>query len=79
MHHLIDHELLSTKQFGFISGQSTILQLLRYLDATVDKIVSGEVVDTIYLDFAKVFDTVPHRRLLFKLEVMVSRETDKGG
>ena len=28
-------------------------------------IVNGEVVDTIYLDFA--FDTVPHRRLLHKL------------
>ena len=66
MHHLIDQELLSTKQFGFILGRSTILQLLKYLDTTVDKIASGEVVDTIY--FAKAFDTVPHRRLLYKLE-----------
>ena len=27
----------------------------------------GECIDTIYLDFAKAFDTVPHERLLLKL------------
>ena len=65
MRHMTINKLLSSKQFGFISGGSTITQLLKYLD----KIVNGNVVDTIYLDleFAKVFDTVPHRRLMHKL------------
>ena len=27
----------------------------------------GQVVETIYFDFAKTFDTVPHKRLLKKL------------
>ena len=61
------NKLLSSKQFGFISGRSTITQLLKYLDECIDKIVNGEVVDTMYFDFTKAFDTAPHRRLLHKL------------
>ena len=67
MKHLQDNNLLSSQQFGFISGRSTTLQLLRYLDNCIEMIVSGSVVDTIYLDFAKAFDKVPHRRLIGKL------------
>ena len=67
MRHMTINKLLSSKQFGFISGRSTITQLLKYLDECIDKIVNGNVVDTIYLDFAKAFDTVPNRRLMHKL------------
>ena len=31
----------------------------------------AKLVDTIYFDFAKAFDTVPHRRLLKKIEEYV--------
>ena len=68
MTHLITHNLLSPNQFGFISGRSTVTQLLKYLDKCIDKIVGGNVVDCIYLDFSKAFDTVPHKRLLNKLQ-----------
>ena len=68
MNHLISNNLLSTKQFGFISGRSTVTQLLKYLDKCIEKIIAGNVVDCIYLDFAKAFDTVPHKRLLNKLK-----------
>lgn len=66
--HLLKEKLLSTKQYGFISGRSTTTQLLYYLDECIKKIVHGGVIDAIYLDFSKAFDTVPHRRLLGKLE-----------
>ena len=67
MSHIKANNLLSLKQYGFLSGRSTTTQLLHYLDKCVDTIVTGGVVDTIYFDFAKAFDTVPHRRLLGKL------------
>ena len=68
MAHLIDLDLLSSKQFGFISGRSTTTQLLNYLDKCIEVIVNGGVVDSIYLDFAKAFDSVPHQRLIKKIE-----------
>ena len=68
MEHLQNENLLSTKQFGFINGRSTTIQLLNYLDECADIIAQGGVVDTIYLDFAKAFDTVPHQRLIGKLK-----------
>lgn len=66
--HLIENNLLSKKQFGFVSGRSTVTQLLQYLDTCADVIANGGVVDSIYLDFSKAFDTVPHRRLNIKLK-----------
>ena len=66
--HLLEKGLLSKRQFGFISGRSTATQLLYYLDECLEKTANGNVVDAIYLDFSKAFDTVPHRRLLGKLE-----------
>ena len=65
--HLVENSLLSSKQFGFLSGRSTITQLLKFLDDCASKLATGGVVDTIYMDFAKAFDKVPHRRLLHKL------------
>ena len=49
-------------------GRSTTTQLLNYLDKCVEMLANGNVIDAIYFDFAKAFDTVPHRRLLKKLK-----------
>ena len=68
MDHLIKENLLSKKQHGFINGRSTVTQLLSYLDECANSIVEGNVIDVVYLDFWKAFDTVPHHRLLSKLE-----------
>ena len=58
----------SKNQFGFIKGRSTALQLLRIMDEWTTQLDSGGQVDVIYTDFAKAFDTVPHRRLLSKIK-----------
>jgi hypothetical protein len=55
-------------QHGFMKGKSTVTQLLEvYYE--VNKIMdnSGQV-DMIFLDFAKAFDSVPHRLLIHKLK-----------
>ena len=39
-----------------------------YLDEVIETYSNGGAVDAIYLDFQKAFDTVPHRRLIKKLE-----------
>ena len=66
--HLIENGLLSLKQFGFVSGRSTVTQLLNYLDICADVVASGGNVDSIYFDFSKAFDTVPHKRLSVKMK-----------
>ena len=62
------NNLISRKQFGFLSGRSTVLQLLRVLDQWTEILDRGGCVDVIYCDFMKAFDTVPHRRLISVLQ-----------
>ena len=64
---MMDNNLLSMKQYGFVHGRSTTTQLLNYLDMCIETVVNKGVADTIYLDFSKAFDTIPHRRLIGKL------------
>ena len=70
--HIIEHmrknKLFSNKQFGFISGRSTTIQLLNVLDKWTKKIDEGFSLDVIYMDFMKAFDKVPHQRLLAKVK-----------
>ena len=67
VNHMNSNNLFTPKQFGFISGRSTVLQLLSVLDKWTEALDRGEEIDCIYMDFSKAFDTVPHRRLVQKL------------
>jgi len=67
MIHVISNSLFSSKQFGFIKGRSTVLQLLHVLDSWVKNLEEGGQIDVIYMDFTKAFDKVPHCRLINKL------------
>lgn len=60
--------LISKFQFGFIKGRSTSLQLLNILNDWTNSIERKNYTDCIYLDYQKAFDTVPHRRLIAKLQ-----------
>ena len=50
-----------------MNGRSTTTQLLYFMDKCTDVISRGDVIDTIYFDFAKAFDTVLHLRLVEKM------------
>lgn len=64
---MIQSKLFSDKQFGFISGRSTTLQLLIVMEEWTEILDNGGTLDSIYMDFMKAFDKVPHKRLLRKL------------
>ena len=62
------NNLTKRKQFGFLSGRSTVLQLSRVLDQWMAILDRGGCVDVMYCDFMKAFDMVPHRRLISVLQ-----------
>ena len=51
-----------------MEGRCCTSQLLAVVEAWTRILDSGNAVDAIYLGFRKAFDTVPHKRLLTKLE-----------
>ena len=66
--HLINNNILSKEQFGFVSGRNTITQLLVTLNDWMHDLDNDNCVDAAYMDFRKAFDTVPHQRLITKLK-----------
>ena len=54
-------------QHGFRKGYSCVTQLIEVLEQWTEELDNHNCIDTIYLDFQKAFDTVPHQRLLNKL------------
>ena len=67
MRHLIDNNLLAEEQYGFCGGRSCTTQLLNTINDWLSFLDNNIPVDAVYLDFRKAFDTVPHERLLNKL------------
>ena len=55
-------------QHGFQERCSCITQLLECLNDWTDNFDNEIQTDAIYLDFAKAFDTVPHKSLILKLQ-----------
>ena len=66
--HLTENELIRASQHGFTIGKSCQTNLLEYMNTLTRLVDEGYNIDVLYLDFAKAFDKVPHKRLLLKLE-----------
>ena len=68
VHHLEEKLLIGSSQHGFRKGRLCLTNLLSFLDKVTDLVDSGNSIDVVFLDFAKAFDKVPHKRLIMKLE-----------
>ena len=65
--HLLEDNLHSNCQLGFVRGCSIQLQLLSFLSHWTDILDSGYTINVIKLDFKKAFDSDPHIHLSSKL------------
>merc|ERR1712055_641635 len=62
------NNLLPEDQHGFMKGRPTLSQLLEHVEDSIRAWEIGKATDTVYLDFAKVFDKVDHDILCHKLK-----------
>ena len=63
-----DNNLFAKCQHGFRNKRSCTSQLLEVMEDITGLLDEGSPIDIAYLDFRKAFDSVPHNRLLLKLE-----------
>jgi ribonuclease P/MRP protein subunit RPP40 len=68
--HLVDVGLLSPFQHGFLPGRSCLTQMLQCMNDWTRLLGKRQGVDIMYLDFAKAFNSVSHRKLLRKLHAL---------
>jgi len=59
MHHMVENQLLTKCQPGFIKGRSSVTQPLAVLDKWTEALDMGNNMDAVYLDFTKAFHSVP--------------------
>jgi len=67
MDHLQKNNLILPTQHGFLPKKSTVSNLIEYLEEITSMLDAGLPVDAVYIDYAKCFDKISHRHLLFKI------------
>ena len=68
LNHLTRNNVIATEQYGFLPGKSCITNFLLFMDSLTQALESGLITDSIFFDFAKAFDKVPHQPLIHKLQ-----------
>ena len=64
---MIANDLFTVKQFVFISGRYTTLELLHVFEKWTELMDQGSNIGVAYMDFKKAFDKVPHGSLMKKI------------
>ena len=69
--HVLKHfePFIHSSQHGFLNGKSCLSNLLNCFDKIDELLANDTDIDILYLDFQKAFDTVPHKLLIYKLEM----------
>ena len=65
---MVSNNYIAEEQHGFVPRRECMTNLLQAMDDWTKAIEFGHNIDLISTDFAKAFDSVPHKRLLVKLE-----------
>lgn len=70
--HILNHvkKYINVDQHGFVEGKSCLSNLLETVETILGLLEEGGPVDVLYFDFCKAFDSVPHYRLLTKMQNM---------
>ena len=68
MKHLIDNNLITMQQHGFVNNKSCTTNLLKTLDFLTETLNRGFLALLFFLDFANAFDKVSHKALFVKLK-----------
>ena len=65
---LLNHDIINPQQHGFRQGKSCFTNLLETFEDLYRAVDEKKGIDIAYLDYRKTFDSVPHQRLLHKLQ-----------
>jgi hypothetical protein len=68
--HMERNHLFSKKQHGFVPRKNCMTNLLVCMEIWTKILDDGDAIDVIYTDLSIAFDSVPHQRLLKKLEIL---------
>ena len=72
---IIKNNILNSRQFGFQAGKSTEDGLILFMNDVYKSIDMHESVICTFIDFAKAFETIDHKILLYKLSCYGIRGT----